>query len=75
MSERYGLADLLDKPTKQRFDAFMAFEEQVLSRMGDDRTRAGGSNIWAVTGDKTLSGHPQMANDPHLSFKAPNLFT
>ena len=74
LSERYGLADLLDKPTKQRFDAFMAFEEQVLSRMGDDRTRAGGSNIWAVTGDKTLSGHPQMANDPHLSFKAPNLF-
>lgn len=29
------------------------------------------SNIWAVSGRKTRSGHPVLANDPHLGFSAP----
>jgi penicillin amidase len=30
-----------------------------------------GSNSWAVTGSKSLSGKPILANDPHLIFQQP----
>ena len=33
-----------------------------------------GSNSWVVSGDHTASGHPLMANDPHLSLTSPPLF-
>ena len=29
--------------------------------------KGGGSNAWAVSGDRTRSGRPILANDPHLS--------
>ncbi|MEO6693003.1 MAG: penicillin acylase family protein, partial [Saprospiraceae bacterium] len=31
-----------------------------------------GSNSWVVSGDKSESGKPLLANDPHLSFQAPS---
>ncbi len=30
-----------------------------------------GSNNWVVNGDKSISGKPIIANDPHLAFQAP----
>jgi penicillin G amidase len=33
-----------------------------------------GSNNWAVSGSKTKSGHPILANDPHLNLNAPSLW-
>jgi len=33
-----------------------------------------GSNNWAVSGRKTKSGYPILANDPHLSLKLPSIF-
>jgi penicillin G amidase len=30
-----------------------------------------GSNAWAVSGAHTASGHPMLANDPHLAFGIP----
>ena len=33
-----------------------------------------GSNSWAVSGEHTASGHPILANDPHLSLPSPPLF-
>lgn len=33
-----------------------------------------GSNNWAVSGSKTKSGHPILANDPHLSLNLPSLW-
>ena len=33
-----------------------------------------GSNNWAVSGKKTRSGHPILANDPHLSLNMPSLW-
>lgn len=30
-----------------------------------------GSNSWAVSGEKTKSGHPILANDPHLNLSMP----
>jgi penicillin G amidase len=31
-----------------------------------------GSNAWALSGAKTISGKPILANDPHLEFSAPS---
>jgi len=33
-----------------------------------------GSNNWAVSGSKTQSGNPILANDPHLSLNLPSLW-
>jgi penicillin amidase len=33
-----------------------------------------GSNNWAVSGDKTASGHPILANDPHLGLTLPSIW-
>ncbi|EON75782.1 penicillin acylase II [Lunatimonas lonarensis] len=33
-----------------------------------------GSNNWAVSGRKTESGNPMLANDPHLSLNMPSLW-
>ena len=33
-----------------------------------------GSNNWAVSGSKTLSGHPILANDPHLNLTLPSIW-
>ena len=33
-----------------------------------------GSNNWAVSGAKTRSGHPILANDPHLGLNLPNIW-
>eukprot|EP01083_Nonionella_stella_P073272 198000_1 len=32
-----------------------------------------GSNGWAVSGDRTASGHAILCNDPHLAFGIPNV--
>ncbi|QEC50956.1 penicillin acylase family protein [Anseongella ginsenosidimutans] len=33
-----------------------------------------GSNNWAISGSKTASGHPILANDPHLNLTLPSLW-
>ena len=33
-----------------------------------------GSNNWVVSGERTRSGMPLLANDPHLSMRAPSLW-
>ncbi|NQV40717.1 MAG: penicillin acylase family protein [Candidatus Marinimicrobia bacterium] len=33
-----------------------------------------GSNNWAVSGEKTASGFPMLANDPHLGLKLPSIW-
>lgn len=44
--------------------------ENVGPKLEDDN--AVGSNNWAVSGSKTKSGFPMLANDPHLSLKLPS---
>ena len=41
-------------------------------KLKDDDQVELGSNNWAVMGRKTKSGHPILANDPHLSMKLPS---
>ncbi len=38
------------------------------------RANAVGSNNWAVSGERSTSGKPLLANDPHVPFTAPALF-
>ncbi len=33
-----------------------------------------GSNVWVVSGEKTATGKPILANDPHLSLQAPSVW-
>src|SRR3546814_20824140 len=33
-----------------------------------------GSNNWAISGSKTASGYPILANDPHLNLTLPSLW-
>jgi penicillin amidase len=40
----------------------------------DDSGAAFGSNNWVVSGAKTESGKPLLANDPHLGFTLPSLW-
>jgi penicillin amidase len=35
---------------------------------------ANGSNNWAVSGEKSYSGHPILANDPHLKLNLPSIW-
>ena len=35
---------------------------------------AGGSNSWVLSGARTLSGKPLLANDPHLGLSAPGVW-
>lgn len=37
-------------------------------------TSASASNAWILSGEHTETGFPILANDPHLSFSAPNLW-
>ncbi len=36
--------------------------------------RAGGSNAWAVSGKKSATGRPLLANDPHILLTCPSLW-
>ncbi|MBI5419513.1 MAG: penicillin acylase family protein [Deltaproteobacteria bacterium] len=36
--------------------------------------RSGGSNAWAVSGRKSATGHPILANDPHMVLPCPSLW-
>jgi penicillin G amidase len=39
-----------------------------------DETEGKGSNNWVVSGTRTKSGKPLLANDPHLSLSAPGIW-
>lgn len=50
---------------------FFAAAGRLTAKMGDEFR---GSNDWVVSGEKTASGAPLLANDPHLSLPSPPLF-
>lgn len=52
-----------------------AFKAQMLASMKDKEKIEGiGSNNWAVSGSKTASGYPILANDPHLNLTLPSIW-
>jgi penicillin amidase len=46
----------------------------ALQRRRDGDAIAPGSNSWALDGTRTESGKPLLANDPHISLRAPSTF-
>jgi len=52
-----------------------AFKAQMLADMkGKEKVEGIGSNNWAVSGSKTASGYPILANDPHLNLTLPSIW-
>ena len=45
--------------------------ERVAALTADTLTEAAGSNNWVVSGERSASGKPLLANDPHLGLTAP----
>lgn len=51
------------------------FEPQFVRDLRkDEPDKDNGSNNWAVSGKKTASGFPILANDPHLGLKLPSIW-
>jgi penicillin amidase len=52
-----------------------AFKAQMIAGMKDrEKVEGIGSNNWAVSGSKTASGYPILANDPHLNLTLPSIW-
>ena len=52
-----------------------AFRAQLLAGMvTKERVEGIGSNNWAISGSKTASGYPILANDPHLDLTFPSIW-
>jgi len=47
-------------------------QKHAAREMIDDLTDGGASNNWVVSGARTRSGKPLLANDPHLRLSAPS---
>jgi len=50
--------------------AHIPWLEKAFERRGE----ADGSNWWLVAGEHSASGHPMLANDPHLGLDTPAIF-
>ncbi|RFZ90657.1 penicillin acylase family protein [Mucilaginibacter conchicola] len=52
-----------------------AFKAQLMAAMQNKEKVEGiGSNNWAVSGSKTATGFPMLANDPHLNLTFPSIW-
>ncbi len=51
-----------------------SLEDMSISETMDKPNPHNGSNNWAVSGEKSYSGHPILANDPHLSLNLPSIW-
>ncbi|MGY5876686.1 MAG: penicillin acylase family protein [Candidatus Thorarchaeota archaeon] len=57
---------------QEKLEAVMDLIETAIAPLGD--LGQIGSNNWVVHGDRTETGMPILANDPHLGFQAPALW-
>ena len=55
---------------KDSYQDYSSITKNIREIMHTDRDGYG-SNAWAVSGSKTSSGMPLLANDPHLSYNLP----
>ena len=68
---RVGEGWLPDVAALSQAQGFFEAARRLGEGLGDESR---GSNNWVVSGGKTASGAPLMANDPHLSLPSPPLF-
>jgi len=64
------IADNIQTVNKSIFTNLMAEEIKLENILGYSSSHAG-SNSWVLSGKKTVSGKPILANDPHLKFTQP----
>ncbi len=50
------------------------FGDLTIDPFNSASNRMRGSNNWVVSGEHTDTGHPQVANDPHLGLSLPTVF-
>jgi penicillin amidase len=65
-----------NRASQQDADNFLALssEQEAAWKLTMDREHTDiGSNNWVVSGDRTLTGYPFMANDPHRRQSVPSL--
>ncbi|MSO76447.1 MAG: penicillin acylase family protein [Alphaproteobacteria bacterium] len=48
--------------------------DRLLASLPDDIVGQGASNAWVIAGERTRSGKPLLANDPHLALGVPNVW-
>jgi len=58
--------------SKEKLAALIQFMDGAIKPLGD--MEFVGSNNWVVHGNRTTTGMPILANDPHLGFQAPALW-
>ena len=61
---------IIQKKTQDFFDQLILSEKTLRNLFGSFSADIG-SNNWVLSGDKTQSGKPLLANDPHLAFTQP----
>jgi len=52
----------------------ITFPSVTLDKKGPEPNPENGSNNWAVSGNKTSTGKPMLANDPHLGLNLPSIW-
>jgi len=48
--------------------------EKTIAMIGGELPEGIGSNNWVISGDRTKSGKPLLANDPHLGLTTPSIW-
>ena len=59
------------RPAARRMRKFLSPRDRLGALIGVDH---GASNEWVISGARTLTGKPVLANDPHLAIEAPILW-
>jgi penicillin amidase len=57
---------------RTKLESLISIEDNIVKPWGE--TEYAGSNNWAVSGSKTLTGKPILCFDPHLAFQTPSFW-
>lgn len=60
-------------PSSIDYNFLAQADEQALLELTNSSQHVIGSNNWVVSGKKSVSGYPLLANDPHRALAAPSL--
>jgi penicillin amidase len=69
-----GWAGFQEVPPQPSSLHSQAYAEDTIGWAQEEDPYWVGSNNWAVSGKKTASGYPLLANDPHLSLNLPSIW-
>lgn len=64
-------AKVLQNQSQKKQDPYLLQSSDLWPWLSDNKEGLG-SNNWVLTGKKTVSGKPLLANDPHLGLSAPS---